>query len=387
MNNGVEPASLKQRTRGGSVADVGFDEAHARGEAGDIAAFEGGVVEVVEVVEDSDGIAAREESFDGVRADESSAAREEDVHVAQRITTKGGFQPEKFPCIPTAGCIECGALQTQTITLGHSPDPDDAFMFYALTRGKLDTGGLVFQEVVEGIEQLNRRALEGELAVTALSVHAYAYVAERYALMASGGSFGDRVGPLVVARRPMQVGELADLRIAVPGTMTSAYLLLKLLLTNFRFEVVPFDRIPDAVIRGEVDAGLLIHEGQLTYRKLGLHPVVNLGEWWHADTGLPVPLGVNAIRKDLGQDVMRQVVVLLNRSIQYALSHRSEAVAYAMQYARGMDATTTDSFVEMYVNSRTVEMGEQGRAAIVRLLTRGYHAGWLPRPVQLEFVQ
>jgi len=278
-------------------------------------------------------------------------------------------------------------LETKTITLGHSPDPDDAFMFYALTQGKLDTDGLVFEEVVEGIEQLNRRALEGELAVTALSVHAYAHVADRYALMASGGSFGDRVGPLVVARRPMQVGELADSRIAVPGTMTSAYLLLKLLLTNFRFEVLPFDQIPDAVVRGEVDAGLLIHEGQLTYRKLGLHPVVDLGEWWHADTGLPVPLGVNGIRKDLGQELMRRVVVLLNRSIQHALSHRAEAVAYAMRYARGMDATMTDRFVGMYVNNRTVDMGETGRAAMARLLTRGYHAGLLPRPVQLEFAQ
>jgi len=282
---------------------------------------------------------------------------------------------------------ETSALEIKTLTLGHSPDPDDAFMFYALTQGKLDTGGLVFQEVVEGIEQLNRRALEGELAVTALSVHAYAYVMERYALMASGGSFGDRVGPLVVARRPMRVGELADLRIGVPGTMTSAYLLLKLLLTNFRFEVLPFDRIPEAVVRGEVDAGLLIHEGQLTYRKLGLHPVVDLGEWWHADTGLPVPLGVNAIRKDLGQDLVKRVVVLLNRSIQYALSHRQEAVAYAMQYARGMDVTMTDRFVGMYVNTWTLEMGEQGRAAIVRLLTRGYHARLLPSPMQLEFAQ
>jgi 1,4-dihydroxy-6-naphthoate synthase len=275
----------------------------------------------------------------------------------------------------------------KTVTLGHSPDPDDAFMFYALTRGKLDTGGLAFQEVVEGIEQLNRRALAGELAVTALSVHAYAYVMERYALLASGGSFGDRVGPLVVARRPMRVGELADVRIGVPGTMTSAYLLLKLLLTNFRFEVLPFDRIPEAVIRGEVDAGLLIHEGQLTYRKLGLHPVVNLGEWWNSDTGLPVPLGVNAIRKDLGQEVVRQVVELLQQSIEYALSHRAEAVAHAMQYARGMDAATTDRFVGMYVNRWTIEMGEQGRAAIVRLLTRGYHAGLLPSPVPLEFAQ
>jgi len=272
------------------------------------------------------------------------------------------------------------------LTLGHSPDPDDAFMFYALTQGKLDTDGLVFEEVIEGIEQLNRRALQGELAVTALSVHAYAYVADRYALISSGGSFGDRFGPLVVARRPMQVGELAEVRIGVPGTMTSAYLLLKLLLTNFRFEVIPFDQIPEAVAGGVVDAGLLIHEGQLTYRKFGLHPVINLGEWWHADTGLPVPLGVNVVRKDLGDGTIKRVVGLLNRSIQYGLTHRQEAVAHAMQYARGMDACMTDRFVAMYVNDRTVDMGEQGRAAIARLLARGYRARLLPKPVQLEFV-
>jgi len=278
-------------------------------------------------------------------------------------------------------------LDKREITLGHSPDPDDAFMFYALTQGKIDTGNLVFREVIEGIEQLNHRAVEGELAVTALSAHAYGYLADRYALLPSGGSFGDKVGPLVVARRPMEVGELAELRIAVPGTMTSAYLMLKLLLMNFRFEVMRFDLIPEAVLRGDVDAGLLIHEGQITYKKMGLHSVVDLGEWWHADTGLPVPLGVNAVRKDLGQELMRSVVVLLNQSIQYALSHREEAVAYAMRYARGMDAATTDQFVGMYVNRWTLDMGERGREAVARLLTRGYHAGLLPRPVKLEFAQ
>ena len=273
------------------------------------------------------------------------------------------------------------------ITLGHSPDPDDAFMFYALTQNKIDTGGLVFREVIEGIESLNHRAMEGELAVTALSVHAYGYVSDRYALLTSGGSFGDQVGPLVVARRPMQVGELADSRIAVPGTMTSAYLLLKLLLMNFRFEVMAFDRIPEAVAKGEVDAGLLIHEGQITYQKMGLHPVIDLGKWWYADTGLPVPLGVNAIRKDLGRDLMRTVVLLFNRSLQYAMSHREEAVAYAMRYGRGMDAATTDRFVSMYVNRWTLEMEQEGQTAIMRLLTRGYHAGLLSHPVKLEFVQ
>ena len=192
-------------------------------------------------------------------------------------------------------------MEPREIRIGHSPDPDDAFMFYALTHGKLDTAGLTFTHVIKDIESLNHMAVEGQLEVTALSVHAYGYVMDKYALLRSGGSFGDKIGPIVVARTPMEVGEVADDRIAVPGTMTSAYLLLKLLLMNFKFEVVPFDKIMDAVKSGEVDAGLLIHEGQITYEQEGLHKIVDLGAWWHADTGLPVPLGVNGVRKDLGQ--------------------------------------------------------------------------------------
>ena len=278
-------------------------------------------------------------------------------------------------------------MEPREICIGHSPDPDDAFMFYALTHGKIDTCGLTFTEKIEDIERLNHRAVEGELEVTALSAHAYGYVMDKYALLPNGGSFGDRCGPIVVARRPMDVGELADVRIAVPGTMTSAYLLLKLLLMNFRFEVVPFDRIMDAVKSGEADAGLLIHEGQLTYQQMGLHKVVDLGDWWHADTGLPVPLGVNAVRKDLGKQLMRKIADLLHQSIEYAHAHREEAVAHAMKYGRGMDAATTDHFVGMYVNPWTSNMGEKGREAIARLLTRGYHAALLPRPVHLEFVE
>jgi 1,4-dihydroxy-6-naphthoate synthase len=278
-------------------------------------------------------------------------------------------------------------MESREITLGHSPDSDDAFMFYALTHGKLDTGGLTFKHVVAGIESLNHRAVEGELDVTALSVHAYGYVMDSYALLPSGGSFGEKYGPVVVARKPMDIGELADARIAVPGTMTSAYLLLKLLLMHFRFEVVPFDRVMDAVKSGEVDAGLLIHEGQLTYESMGLHKVVDLGEWWHADTGLPVPLGVNAARKDLGKPLMRKISNLVTKSIQYAFDHREEAVTYAMQFGRGMDAPSTDRFVGMYANARTLDMGAKGRDAIARLLTRGYHAAVLPRPVNLEFVE
>jgi 1,4-dihydroxy-6-naphthoate synthase len=278
-------------------------------------------------------------------------------------------------------------MEKHEITIGHSPDPDDAFMFYALTQGKIDTDGLTFREVIEDIETLNHRAVEGDLDVTALSVHAYGYVMDQYALLPCGGSFGDRCGPVVVARKPMEVGELADVRIGVPGTMTSAYLLLKLLLMNFRFEVIRFDRIMDAVSRGEVDAGLLIHEGQITFQDCNLHKVVDLGEWWHADTGLPVPLGVNGVRKDLGQPVMQKVSRLLAESIRYGLAHREEAVSYAMQFARGMSAAHTDRFVGMYVNSWTEEMGKAGRQAVERLLARAYHAALVPRPVHLELVE
>jgi len=273
------------------------------------------------------------------------------------------------------------------IRIGHSPDPDDAFMFYALTQGKVDTAGLTFTHVIKDIESLNHLAVEGELEVTALSAHAYGYVMDKYALLSSGGSFGERCGPIVVARTPMQIGELADGRIAVPGTMTSAYLLLKLLLMHFRFEVVPFDKIMDAVTSGEVDAGLLIHEGQITYAQGGLHKVVDLGQWWDADTGLPVPLGVNAVRKDLGKQLMRKISELIATSVRYALDHRDEAIDYARQFGRGMDAATTDRFVKMYVNPLTLDMGPRGREAIARLLTRGYHAALVPRPVNLEFVE
>jgi len=273
------------------------------------------------------------------------------------------------------------------ITIGHSPDPDDAFMFYALTHDKLDTGGLKIKHHIAGIEELNHKAVEGELEVTALSVHAYGYTMDKYALLKCGGSFGDGVGPTVVAKKKMDIGELADDRIAVPGTMTTAYLLLKLLLLNFKFEVVPFDKIMEAVLNGDVDAGLLIHEGQITYNKLGLHKIVDLGEWWQQDMNLPVPLGVNAVRKDLGQELMHRIAGLMQQSIDYALAHRDEAIAYSMKYGRGMDAVTTDKFVGMYVNKWTVDMGRDGRRAINQLLTRAYHAALVPRPVHLEFVE
>ena len=278
-------------------------------------------------------------------------------------------------------------MEPREITVGHSPDPDDAFMFYALAHNKLDTGDLTFKHIITDIETLNHKAVEGEFHVTALSAHAYGYVMDKYALLPSGGSFGDKCGPIVVAREPMDVGEMADDRIGVPGTMTSAYLLLKLLLMNFRFEVIPFDKIIPAVKSGEVDAGLLIHEGQITYQQEGLHKVVDLGQWWHADTNLPVPLGLNAVRKDLGKQLMRKLSSLLTESIQYALDHREEAVEYAMQYARGMNVNMTDRFVGMYVNKWTLDMGREGREAISRLMARGYHAALIPRPVHLEFVE
>jgi 5,8-dihydroxy-2-naphthoate synthase len=278
-------------------------------------------------------------------------------------------------------------MDPREIRIGHSPDPDDAFMFYALTHGKLDTAGLTFTHVIKDIESLNHLAVEGDLEVTALSVHAYGYVMDKYALLASGGSFGDKCGPIVVARKPMEVGELADDRIAVPGTMTSAYLLLKLLLMHFRFEVIPFDKVMEAVKSGEVDAGLLIHEGQITYEQMGLRKIVDLGEWWHADTGLPVPLGVNAVRKDLGKQLMRKISELLSASVQYGLDHREEAIAYAKEFSRGMDTAGTDRFVRMYVNPLTRDMGSKGREAIALLLTRAYHAALVPRPVNLEFVE
>jgi len=277
-------------------------------------------------------------------------------------------------------------MAARQITIGHSPDPDDAFMFYALTQGKLDTGGLKIKYHVADIETLNHKAVEGELEVTALSVHAYGYTMDKYALLECGGSFGDGVGPIVVAKKKMDIGELADDRIAVPGTMTTAYLLLKLLLINFKFEVVPFDKIMDAVLSGEVDAGLLIHEGQLTHKKAGLRKIADLGEWWQEDMNVPLPLGVNAVRKDLSKELMHKVAVLMRQSIEYGLAHRKEAVAYAMKFGRGMDAVTTDKFVSMYVNKWTIDMGRDGRTAISQLLTRGYHAALLPRPVHLEFV-
>jgi 1,4-dihydroxy-6-naphthoate synthase len=273
------------------------------------------------------------------------------------------------------------------ITVGHSPDPDDAFMFYALAHHKLDTGPLEFRHELQDIETLNRRALRGELEVTAVSIHAYALLLDKYALLPSGCSMGDRYGPMVVARRPLTVADLHSARIAVPGTLTTAFLTLSLLLPRgFACEVVHFDQILGAVAEGRFDAGLIIHEGQLTFQNQGLHLVVDLGQWWQERTGLPLPLGGNVVRRDLGPETIRQISRLLKESIRYGLDHRDEALAYALGYARDMDKGLADRFVGMYVNDWTLDYGPRGREAVRRLLDEGHRAGIIPRPVQVEFV-
>jgi 1,4-dihydroxy-6-naphthoate synthase len=282
---------------------------------------------------------------------------------------------------------------TQLITVGHSPDPDDAFMFYALAHDKIDTGGLRFRHELQDIETLNRRALRGELDVTAVSLHAYAYLLDKYALLPSGCSMGDRYGPMVVARRPMTVDELRTVRIAIPGMLTTAFLTLRLLLPSggshppLAYEVMPFDQILAAVAGGRCDAGLIIHEGQLTFQNQGLQLVVDLGVWWQEKTGLPLPLGGNVVRRDLGTETIRDISRLLKESIRYALAHRDDALAYALKYARDMDKALADRFVGMYVNDWTLDYGPRGREAVRRLLDEGYKAGVIPQPVAVEFVE
>ncbi len=273
------------------------------------------------------------------------------------------------------------------ITVAHSPDADDAFMFYALAQGKVGHPDLEFFHVLEDIQTLNDRARRGVYEVTAVSFHAYAYLADRYALLPHGASMGDGYGPMIVARRPMRPEELRGLRIAIPGTLTTAALALRLWDPVLQHAVIPFDQIPDAVVVGTVDAGLLIHEGQVTYASLGLHKVVDLGEWWMGETGLPLPLGGNVIRKDLGVDLMRRISRLIRDSIQYALTHREEALDYAVQFGRDMDRGLADRFVGMYVNDLTLDYGERGRAAVRRLLALGHERGIIPHRVEPEFVE
>jgi 1,4-dihydroxy-6-naphthoate synthase len=280
----------------------------------------------------------------------------------------------------------------QLIRVGHSPDPDDAFMFHALANGKIETGDYEFTHELVDIETLNRRAFQAELELTAVSIHAYAFLHDKYLLCTCGASMGDGYGPMVVAKKPLAVDQLAGLTIAVPGKLTSAYLALRLCLgKDFRSVEVPFDEIIPTVVAASyhgqpIDAGLIIHEGQLTYSEQDLRLVVDLGKWWQDRTGLPLPLGANAIRKDLGMETIREVQRLLKASIQYGLAHRTEALDYALQYGRDLDTAQADKFVGMYVNDWTLDFGPRGRQAVAEFLAQGHAAGVLPELVVPEFV-
>jgi 1,4-dihydroxy-6-naphthoate synthase len=279
----------------------------------------------------------------------------------------------------------------QLIRVGHSPDPDDAFMFYGLASGQIETGDFEFTHELVDIETLNRRAFSGDLELTAVSLHAYAFLRDKYVLTSCGASMGDGYGPMVVARQKYTAEQLCRLTIAVPGKLTSAYLALRLYLNaDFKSVEVPFDQIIPAAVAGEfegqsIDAGLIIHEGQLTFGEHDLQLSVDLGQWWKASTGLPLPLGANAIRKDLGTESIREVERLLKESIKFGLEHRDEALRYAMQYGRDLDAKQTDRFVGMYVNDWTLDFGSRGRKAVTEFLARGHAAGVLPHLVVPEF--
>ena len=276
------------------------------------------------------------------------------------------------------------------IRVTHSPDADDAFMFWAMATGKIDTGSRRYVHELADIETLNRRALSGELEVTAVSLHAYAYLADRYALLAHGASIGDRYGPRLVAREAAPGKDarsaLAGRLVAVPGELTTAFLTLRLYQPAVRHVVVPFDQIEDFVAAGKADVGLLIHEGQLTYGDRGLHLWADLGEWWYQETSLPLPLGGNVVRRDLGDELMRAIARDLKASIEYGLAHRTEALRHAQRFSRGLDIARTDQFVGMYVNAYTVDYGTTGRRAVAELLDRARAAGLLSGPVDLAFV-
>ena len=273
------------------------------------------------------------------------------------------------------------------IRVGHSPDPDDAFMFYAIAHNKIKTDGITFSHVIEDIESLNKRAFKSELEVTAVSAFAFFQIADKYALMPCGASIGENYGPILVAKKPLYPKELAGKKIAVPGLHTTAYLALRLFLPAFKEVVVPFDKILEAVEKGEVDAGLIIHEGQLTYEKLGFKKVADLGEWFFEMTKLPLPLGVDVIRKNLGKEVLRKVTKLLKNSIEYGLENREEALKYAMKYGRGIEETTNDRFVGMYVNHYTVDMGRKGKDGLLTLQRAAIDAGLLKNAPPIEFVK
>jgi len=276
--------------------------------------------------------------------------------------------------------------QHPVINVAHSPDSDDAFMHYALAEDRIPSEGIEFKHLLKDIETLNKWALEGRYEVSAVSIHAYAYLADRYALLPHGASMGDKYGPIVVAREAGSIADFRGKRVAIPGKLTTAYLALMLAAPDFEPVEVPFDEIIDAVKAGTVDAGLLIHEGQLTYASEGLHKILDLGEWWFAETGLQLPLGGNAIRRDLGPELTAKVSRLLHASIKYALEHREEALGYAMQFARDLPEELADRFVGMYVNDVTLDYGADGRRAVQLLLDRAFEAGLIPKKVDVEFV-
>ncbi|HKG13333.1 MAG TPA: MqnA/MqnD/SBP family protein [Pyrinomonadaceae bacterium] len=278
------------------------------------------------------------------------------------------------------------ATETRTITVAHSPDSDDAFMFYGLATNKIDTGDIRFEHTLEDIQTLNEKATRGVYDVTAVSFHAYAYISEKYVLLPHGASIGEGYGPIVVAREPYAVEDIPRLKVAVPGTMTSAFLALRILSPEFEYVVVPFDQIIEAVQEGKADAGLLIHEGQLFYQRLGLQKVVDLGEWWKGRHDLPLPMGGNVIRRDLGADTVARVSDYLRQSIQFSLDNRRDALAYAMQFARDMDPELADRFVGMWVNQLTLDYTERGRRAVQLLLDEGFERRVIPRRVEVEFV-
>ena len=276
--------------------------------------------------------------------------------------------------------------EIRTITVAHSPDSDDAFMFYGLATNKLETDGLKFEHTLKDIQTLNETAREGVYDVTAISFHAFAYVSDKYVLLPHGASIGDKYGPIVVSKEPRGAEEIRSMKIAIPGELTSAYLALRIFNSDFQHVVVPFDEIIDAVQQGDVDAGLLIHEGQLFYNQLGLHKVLDLGEWWHTKTGLPLPMGGNVIRRDLGHELMQQVSKHLRESIVYSMENREDALAYAMQFARDMQPELADRFIAMWVNELTLDYGDRGREAVKRLLAEGHKAGIIPHQVNVDFV-
>ena len=275
----------------------------------------------------------------------------------------------------------------RTITVAHSPDSDDAFMFYGLATNKLETDGLKFEHTLKDIQSLNEDAKNGVFDVTAISFHAYAYISDKYALLPHGASIGDKYGPILVSKEQYKPEDIPNLKIAIPGELTSAFLALRIYNPDFEYEVMPFDEIIEEIQRGKVDAGLLIHEGQLFYKQMGLSKILDLGEWWFERTGLPLPMGGNAIRRDLGKDLMKKVSKHLLQSIVYSMENREDALAYAMQFARDMPPELADRFVAMWVNDLTLDYGTRGREGVKRLLQEGFDKGIIKNKVEVDFVE